>query len=72
MLGHLKKEHAMELGYQHKILNLELFNLNLNSNLIHPLTHLSPVHLTKNKIYYMFNHLFEYELMSLSALNQLE
>ncbi|RNA04813.1 hypothetical protein BpHYR1_043134 [Brachionus plicatilis] len=26
MLGYLKKEHVMELGYQHKILNLELFN----------------------------------------------
>ncbi|RMZ99946.1 hypothetical protein BpHYR1_015957 [Brachionus plicatilis] len=34
MLGHLKKEHAMELGYQHKILNSELFNLNFNPNFI--------------------------------------
>ncbi|RMZ98088.1 hypothetical protein BpHYR1_031670 [Brachionus plicatilis] len=25
MIGHLKKDHAMELGYQHKILNLALF-----------------------------------------------
>ncbi|RNA40791.1 hypothetical protein BpHYR1_001719 [Brachionus plicatilis] len=33
MLGHLKKEHAMELGYQHKILvEFRIFNLNLNSN----------------------------------------
>ncbi|RNA32257.1 hypothetical protein BpHYR1_036945 [Brachionus plicatilis] len=38
MLGHLKKEHAMELGYQHKILLIMEFkyflSLNLNPNLI--------------------------------------
>ncbi|RNA02058.1 hypothetical protein BpHYR1_038057 [Brachionus plicatilis] len=27
MLGHLKKERSLELGYQHKIINLELFNI---------------------------------------------
>ncbi|RMZ96078.1 hypothetical protein BpHYR1_001208 [Brachionus plicatilis] len=30
ILGHLKKEHVLELGYQHKISVVKLFNLNLS------------------------------------------